>query len=133
MINEKLNDNGGFVTDETLAAVAAIVNIEISFGSREDARKHMKGLETLVEMKGGIERLKGSFEGVLQRFVGWNDLNYAELFGSQLRFAKDCDYVFLTRNALLSTSHDWGRLWTTRMGTIARGCDQAAARSTSPL
>ena len=93
MINEKLNDNEGFVTDETLAAVAAIVNIEISFGSREDAKKHMKGLETLVEMKGGMERLKGSFEGVLQRFVGWNDLNYAELFGSQLRFAKDCDYV----------------------------------------
>lgn len=93
MINQRLSDNKGTVTDETLAAVAAIVNIEISFGSREEAKKHMNGLETMIDMKGGIEKIKGSIDGVLQRFIGWNDLNYAELFGSQLRFAKNCTYL----------------------------------------
>lgn len=92
MINERLGSGEETVTHETLAAVAAIVNVEISFGSREEAKKHMRGLETMIEMKGGIEMLTGSMGGVLQRFIGWNDLNYSELSGSQMLFAKDCIY-----------------------------------------
>ena len=93
MINQRLSDVDGIVTDETLAAVAALVNSEISFGSREDAKKHMDGLETMVIIKGGIEKIAGSIDGVLEKFIRWNDLNYAELFGTQLRFAKDCTYL----------------------------------------
>ena len=93
MINQRLSNDGGIVTDETLAAVAALVNSEISFGSREDAKTHMDGLETMVTIKGGIEQIAGSIDGVLERFIRWNDLNYAELFGTQLRFAMDCTYL----------------------------------------
>jgi Fungal specific transcription factor domain len=104
MINQRLSSGDQTVTYETLAAVAALVNVEIGFGSVEEATKHMRGLETMIEMIGGIERLKGSMDGVLQRFIGWIDLNYAELLGTktQMMFAKDCNYS--EKDVCLSTS-----------------------------
>ena len=96
MINQQLSIKNGAVRDETIAAVAAIVNVEMSFGSRDEAKKHMSGLEMMVNMRGGIEEIKGSIDGVLQRLIGWNDLKFAELFGVQLHFAKDCTYLHET-------------------------------------
>jgi hypothetical protein len=104
MINQRLSSGDKTVTYEMLAAVAAIVNVEIGFGSVEEATKHMQGLETMIEMRGGIEMLKGSMDGILQRFIAWNDLNFAELLGAktQMMFVKDCNY--LEEDIVLSTS-----------------------------
>lgn len=93
IINQQLSIINGTVRDETMAAVAAIVDVEMSFGSRDEAKKHMSGLETMVNMRGGIENIKESINGVLQRLIGWNDLKFAELFGVQLTFTKDCTHL----------------------------------------
>lgn len=72
------------------------MNVEMSFSGRDEAKKHMSGLEMMINMRGGIEKIKGIIGGVLQRLIGWNDLIFAELFGVQLHFAKDCTYLHET-------------------------------------
>jgi hypothetical protein len=77
------------VTDEVLAAVAIFINISMQFLNREEAASHMAGLETLVNLRGGLESLSGmgAVGVLLQRMISWNDLFYVELFGGDLRFS----------------------------------------------
>lgn len=93
MINEKLSDPVEAVRDENLGAVVAIVNAEVAYGSAEESERHMAGLRTMVDMRGGIETLGDGIGGLLQRLVGWTDLNYAELHGTPLIFTNEnCDW-----------------------------------------
>lgn len=93
MINERLSDPVAAVRDENLAAVAAVVNVEIAYGSAEASAKHMAGLQAMVQLRGGIEMLGDGIGGLLQRLVGWTDLNYAELFREPLKFTKEnCEW-----------------------------------------
>ena len=93
MINEKLFDPTEAVRDESLGAVVAIVNVEVAYGSAEESARHMAGLRAMVDMKGGIETLGDGIGGLLQRLVGWTDLNYAELHSAPLLFKKEnCDW-----------------------------------------
>jgi hypothetical protein len=89
MINEKLSDPVEAVRDESLGAVVAIINVEIAYGSAKESERHMAGLRTMVDMRGGIEALGDGIGGLLQRLVGWTDLNYAELHGAPLTFTKE--------------------------------------------
>ena len=91
-INERLSNPVAAIEDNNLAAVVAIVNAEVTFGSAEDATKHMTGLSALVDMRGGIENLGSGIGGLLQRVIGWTDLNYAELWGQPLKFRARCDW-----------------------------------------
>lgn len=93
MINEKLFDPVEAVRDESLGAVVAIINVEIAYGSAEESARHMAGLRAMIEMRGGIELLGDGISGLLQRLVGWTDLNYAELHSAPLLFKKEnCDW-----------------------------------------
>jgi hypothetical protein len=93
MINEKLSDPLEAVRDESLGAVVAIINVEIAYGSAEDSARHMAGLRAMIGMRGGIETLGDGIGGLLQRLVGWTDLNYAELHSAPLIFTKEnCDW-----------------------------------------
>lgn len=93
MINEKLSDPREAVKDENLGAVVAIINVEIAYGSAEEAARHMAGLRAMINMRGGIETLSRGIGGLLQRLVGWTDLNYAELHSVPLMFANEnCDW-----------------------------------------
>ncbi|KAL2437181.1 hypothetical protein ABEF95_016708 [Exophiala dermatitidis] len=75
-------------TDEILAAVSIMANIELGFQSREEAARHMQGLETLLHMRGGMHSLSGlgKVGALLQRLISWNDMLCVELFGGTLRF-----------------------------------------------
>ena len=84
MINDKLSDPVEAVKDESLGAVVAIINTEISYGSAEESARHMAGLRAMIKMRGGIETIGNGIAGLLQRLVGWTDLNYAELHGLPL-------------------------------------------------
>ena len=93
MINEKLSDPVEAVRDENLGAVVAIINVEVAYGSAEESKRHMAGLRTMVDMRGGIETLGDGIGGQLQRLVGWTDLNYAELHSVPLIFTNEnCDW-----------------------------------------
>jgi hypothetical protein len=53
----------------------------------------MAGLRAMIDMRGGIEMLGDGIGGLLQRLVGWTDLNYAELHNAPLIFTKEnCDW-----------------------------------------
>ncbi|KAG9792197.1 hypothetical protein KCU88_g911, partial [Aureobasidium melanogenum] len=75
-------------TDEILAAVSIMANIELGFQSRDEAARHMQGLETLLHMRGGMHCLSGvgKVGALLQRVISWNDMLCVELFGGTLRF-----------------------------------------------
>jgi hypothetical protein len=93
MINEKLSDPVEAVRDESLGAVVAIINAEVAHGSAEESARHMTGLRAMINMRGGIETLSDGIGGLLQRLVGWTDLNYAELHSAPLIFTKaNCDW-----------------------------------------
>jgi hypothetical protein len=65
-----------------------MVNVEVGFGTFEEASKHMDGLDAIVNMRGGIEILEPVMSGIVVRLVGWNDLNYSERFSKRLRYQK---------------------------------------------
>ncbi|KIW63558.1 hypothetical protein PV04_08549 [Phialophora macrospora] len=88
MINASL-ESQATMSDEVLASVAIFINTSLQFFNRDEATRHMAGLETLVRLRGGLESLSGmGMVGILlQRMISWNDLFFAELFGGNLRFS----------------------------------------------
>ncbi|EXJ55106.1 hypothetical protein A1O7_08031 [Cladophialophora yegresii CBS 114405] len=88
MINASL-ESQPTVSDEILAAVAIFINVSLQFLNRDEAAKHMVGLETLLRLRGGLESLSrmGTIGVLLQRMISWNDLFFVELFGGDLRFS----------------------------------------------
>jgi hypothetical protein len=46
----------------------------------------MRGLEAIVNMRGGLSSLSSGVQQHLQRLISWNDLIYSEVFDDKLRF-----------------------------------------------
>jgi hypothetical protein len=88
MMNEKLASGIG-ISYELLAAVCIFINVSLQFMDKDEASRHMKGLEAMVRMHGGLDNLSsiGTVGVLLQRMTSWNDLFYVELFGGGLRFS----------------------------------------------
>lgn len=111
MINERLSDSNAACSDEVLAGVAALTNIEVAFGSREEATIHINGLYTLVERRGGLQTLSSPRQELVQRLIAWNDLLYAELYEKDLVFPQldlwDRAWRSLVAIQDPKTSHAW--------------------------
>ncbi|KPI35132.1 uncharacterized protein AB675_1376 [Cyphellophora attinorum] len=111
MVNQRLSDSNAACSDEVLAAVAALTNIEVAFGTREEATIHINGLYTLVEQRGGLQTLRSPRQELVQRLIAWNDLLYAELYGKGLVFPQldlwDRAWRSLVANQTPITSHAW--------------------------
>jgi len=86
LINKRIADSAQAVRDETIAAVAAITNLELLFGTREAAAKHMQGLRTLIRMRGGFSTFVTGLQLLIQRLVSWTDTIHSGLFGTELTF-----------------------------------------------
>lgn len=86
LINHRLSYPEAATSDATIAAVAALTNIALVIDSYPEASKHMRGLEAIVEMRGGLATLGSGVQLHLQRLISWNDLIYSEVFDEQLRF-----------------------------------------------
>lgn len=84
IINKRLSDPETICSDEVIAAVAALTNAELAFGSMEDAATHIKGLHALVRQRGGLKTLETPRQQLIQRLAAWNDFLYAELCGTVL-------------------------------------------------
>ncbi|KAI1609475.1 hypothetical protein EDD36DRAFT_71659 [Exophiala viscosa] len=87
LINSRLSDPEAATSDATIAAVAALTNIALVIDSYPEASKHMRGLEAIVKMRGGLSTLGSGVQLHLQRLISWNDLIYSEVFDEKLRFS----------------------------------------------
>jgi hypothetical protein len=89
LVNQSLQDVNTAVNDQTVAAVAALANIELVFKGRcETTTYHMKGLRDLVALRGGLHTLGTPLQSLIRRLVSWTDLIYAGLYQQPLYFPR---------------------------------------------
>lgn len=87
-INIELRKTGE-VTDAIVGAVAKMAAYEAIFGDSETFAQHMKGLQMILKMRGGLGTL--GLDGLLERMLVWIDLNACFIVGRTVHFGND-DY-----------------------------------------
>ncbi|KAH7200771.1 hypothetical protein BKA60DRAFT_582704 [Fusarium oxysporum] len=108
----------GRITENVLAAIAHLGHIANLEGSSEEADIHMRGLQTLLTLRGGIKSIKTYQVG---RFINWVDLELATTRGRRplypLHYGLDrvklpghiieaCEYPSLSRLQSLMPAHE---------------------------
>lgn len=78
-INTALANPKRAVSDAMIGAVAKMAAYEAVFGDSEVFVAHMKGLQMMLKMRGGLATL--GLDGLLERMLVWIDLNAAHLTG----------------------------------------------------
>ena len=79
MIKQRLQGPKPTVTDQTIAAIAALVNAGVGLGNLQEVQRHMEGLETVLGLVGGALHLSSAIGGVLLKLMKWNKLIYQRL------------------------------------------------------
>ncbi|PTB65555.1 hypothetical protein BBK36DRAFT_1169268 [Trichoderma citrinoviride] len=72
----------GVIRDTLIAAVSLIIARENIAGQFDQGKIHMKGLQLMVEHRGGIKNIVPGHRGV----VTWADLSYSNIWGSKPSF-----------------------------------------------
>ncbi|KAN0095202.1 Fungal specific transcription factor domain containing protein [Hyaloscypha variabilis] len=83
-VKEDLEDSSKQGSDSMIATVASLANLENLNGRSNSAEVHMKGLQRMVELRGGLQAL--GMRGILMRMVLWSDLCHASRSSSTPRF-----------------------------------------------
>lgn len=78
-INAALTNPKRAITDAMIGAVAKMAAYEAVFGDSEVFVAHMKGLQMMLKIRGGLATL--GMDGLLERMLVWIDLNAAHLTG----------------------------------------------------
>lgn len=78
-INAALTNPERAITDAMIGAVAKMAAYEAIFGDSEVFAAHMRGLQMMLKMRGGLSTL--GLNGLLERMLVWIDLNAAHLTG----------------------------------------------------
>ncbi|KAF2482383.1 hypothetical protein BDY17DRAFT_324669 [Neohortaea acidophila] len=86
-INTALTNHQGTITDAMVGAVAKMAAYEAIFGDSEVFAAHMKGLQMMLKLRGGLGTL--GLDGLLERMVVWIDLNAAHLTGREVALGGD--------------------------------------------
>ncbi|KAG9234566.1 hypothetical protein BJ875DRAFT_484086 [Amylocarpus encephaloides] len=81
-INDKLNVEGGVVTDELIASVTCLASVNLMMGDFEEAKTHFRGLNAMVASRKGVRNL--GFRGLIARLVKWADACHAQVSSSHL-------------------------------------------------
>ena len=71
-------------SDALIGAVAKMASYEAMFGVPELYHTHMRGLQSMIDLRGGLGAL--GLDGLLQRMVLWIDINSAFLLNSTAYF-----------------------------------------------
>ena len=74
------NQSSDGYSDAVIGAVAKMASYEAMFGLPELYHTHMRGLQNMIQMGGGLGAL--GLDGLLQRMVLWIDINSAFLLKS---------------------------------------------------
>lgn len=78
-INTALASPNRAISDAMIGAVAKMAAYEAVFGDSQVFAAHMKGLQMMLKLRGGLRTL--GLNGLLERLVVWIDLNAAHLTG----------------------------------------------------
>lgn len=70
LVNERLSKSSHIIEDSTIGAVATLCNFDIMSGSLVTATAHVIGLEQLVKLRGGIDKLP-SDQKMLLYVISW--------------------------------------------------------------
>ncbi|RFU29716.1 hypothetical protein B7463_g6593, partial [Scytalidium lignicola] len=70
-INECLNDDIKCCSDEVMSAVMALIDTECVQGNTETVEMHFQGLQRMVSLRGGIDRL--GYEGQIKQIIMAHD------------------------------------------------------------
>ncbi|PVH86875.1 hypothetical protein DL98DRAFT_640558 [Cadophora sp. DSE1049] len=79
LVNRRLGDVGNALGDGTLGTVASLSSYEATNGSLTAINTHIKGLQRLVALRGGLQADINPFT---RRLILWADLNCANALGS---------------------------------------------------
>ena len=91
-VNEALRDPKRHLSDQVIGAVAKLASYEAMFGDRRTFDIHMAGLQKMVLLRGGLDRL--GLSGLLERIVLWIDNNSAFLYNSaRLYFLSEPSFI----------------------------------------
>ena len=86
-INAALAKPERATTDAVIGAVAKMASYEAIFGDSDVFAAHMKGLQMMLKLRGGLANL--GLNGLLERMLVWIDLNACHLTGTALFFGGD--------------------------------------------
>ncbi|KAF2221604.1 hypothetical protein BDZ85DRAFT_19049 [Elsinoe ampelina] len=86
-INDSLHDPAKSLSDELIGAVLSVATYEAMFGDSETYATHMKGLQKLVTLKGGLHTL--GLDGLLERMLLMVDANASYITGYEVFFSKN--------------------------------------------
>lgn len=81
-INAALTNPKRAITDSMIGAVMKMAAYEAIFGDSAVFNAHMKGLQMMLKIRGGLSTL--GLNGLLERMLVWIDLNAAHLTGMPL-------------------------------------------------
>lgn len=90
LVNLRLRNPHEVIKDETLAAVVIMTHTELVSGSQWIASKHMNGLKSILDIRGGLNTLVSPTQTLLQRFIMWIDIVYSELYNTPPMFLSAC-------------------------------------------
>ncbi|KUJ11753.1 uncharacterized protein LY89DRAFT_786621 [Mollisia scopiformis] len=88
-INDALSKMEHKPDDFTIGAVFCMSLLESMYGDASSYRVHMKGLQRMVEMRGGLGHL--GLDGLLERMIVWLDFNHAKVHKTSLFFGESVD------------------------------------------
>ena len=91
----------GHMPDTVIGAVAKMASYESMFGSGTLYRTHMRGLQHMVNQRGGLTKL--GLDGLLGRMVQWIDINSAFILG---------EHTFFTPSQPLAGHTGWDEVGT---------------------
>lgn len=86
-INESLSDPKRAVSDQSIAAVVTLSVFEAVHGDRETFNTHMRALQRMISMRGGLSSL--GLDGFLERMVLFCDRNSASILSVPLSFSPE--------------------------------------------
>lgn len=88
-INDSLSKIQYGPEDATIGAVFCMSLLESMYGDAQSYRVHMKGLQRMVQMRGGLTHL--GLQGLLERMILWLDFNHAKVHKTALFFGESLD------------------------------------------
>lgn len=84
-INQAIEEPERATSDQLCFCVANMATYEAFMGTREAALVHLGGLEKMVNMRGGLDKL--GLGGMLEKTIKWCDVGCSGVFGTPLVFA----------------------------------------------
>jgi len=85
-INESLQDPNRSISDQTIAAVLSLAQYEAFWGEARDFAFHMRAVQNMVHVRGGLNGISTSLQGLLETMVLTIDYHTSRATGAEISF-----------------------------------------------